>query len=1131
MIQFEKVTINGINRDISPKALDNGGNRLALNPLIDAENCRYLIGEDGSFEAVQNLRSNLLFTRSLPAGSNTCIGSFFDKWNNQFIYFVHNSNGAHGVYAKSADDTTSGFTTLIRDPQNNFSTDAQVVTPLSFNKTKFVHSISVVDKILFWQYNGTVRSVKFKLDTSYEIANKSVLKSLKETSLLKPSPDYTPFVQRSSDPVPGVVINRVYNNNYQFAIRYVYQDNTISAIGSYSEFNAGDFLLTDSSTSFASILVRFENRIIQFPSIQDIPATSSVKETQILFRRDETDDWKICGRLKNGDTAPKFFQFLDDKSYETVPASETNYLFDSVPKEVSSVEVIKNRVFITCPKEGYDDEGTRLLTVTLNQVNTPAAETGIKEIFYKSRGVYGFGLVFYDEFMRTNGVVDTTSIVIPRVFVPSSGLVPHFYKVTANISGQPPSWARYYSIVRTPNQNQMYYMQTLVKVLYYLGEKGSDAAPTGYTDFNNGKIYRRTAPTQANQYNYIHLQLPQNIPFEPNIGDKVRILRTGFPSLDMISEVLDYDGQVITCSNFGIDNWGANIRQLMVEIYREQETKDERYYEATDVIPLYNTSGQYTGFKSNSNVVGDTYSFVATASILQAVFANLSKSSTFVSGEAYNPEETKFPYSIESPATTLTSSSDYQIVPIQPNESEKKKKLTSIQKIWSVAKYVNPATAPTAIAKDIYDLYKPSPQKKYKLSAFTNVAAVGASAAKVVDYFKANDQARRVFFPYKFGEAQRENVIRYSNTYVEDSNINGLSKFEALNQYTLSGDRTPITRLIAVNNVLLAVHEQNITSMYIGEGFIRQADGTEILTKTEAVIGQDRILSGGYGSKNPESIVSHMGMCFGWDLTKGAVWRYTNAGVWPISDYGLKDHFLKLSRKIVVATTAGAGNPEPTVIKVIGAIDEYNKEFIITFKRVQGNDLVWNDDQTWLFNYEKDYWSGRTKWTPDSYAFNGQLLFAIQGGQFWGHNMDKPFLGNGSPYNNFFGIQYERILKFYVNPYPFKSKVALSMQIAQESLYSGDGDEVVVEVRSLGDPNTDAQITEMRGHDFDRIENVYYGPVLKDKNSLVIPGQDPLLHGDDMRDQVFEVKLTNRTNLPAKLYYINFGYIFSEYSN
>jgi hypothetical protein len=288
-----------------------------------------------------------------------------------------------------------------------------------------------------------------------------------------------------------------------------------------------------------------------------------------------------------------------------------------------------------------------------------------------------------------------------------------------------------------------------------------------------------------------------------------------------------------------------------------------------------------------------------------------------------------------------------------------------------------------------------------------------------------------------------------------------------------------------------------------------------------------------------------MGMCFGWDITKGVVWRYTNAGVYPISDYGMKDYFLRLSRKISFYEGVDWGAAPKGKIKVITAIDEYNKEVLITFKRVQGSDFMFSpssgwtaeDDQTWAFNYERNIWFPKMPFVPEAYAFNGQLLFSFLNGQMWGHNMgrEKDNLGNGNPYNNFYGVQYARKLRFYMNSQAYKSKVALSLQIAQENL----GDEIdaqnVVEVSGYSEYDlvgtTDQQATEMKVADFDKVENVYYGPILKDKNSLVDSGQNPLLHGDDMRDQVFDVTIYNRTNKPAKLYYVNFGFIYSEYGN
>lgn len=64
---------------------------------------------------------------------------------------------------------------------------------------------------------------------------------------------------------------------------------------------------------------------------------------------------------------------------------------------------------------------------------------------------YGFGLVYYDQKGRTNGVVYTTGFSVHTIPYTESGSTTQTPAFNASIYHQPPSWAYYYQWVRTKN--------------------------------------------------------------------------------------------------------------------------------------------------------------------------------------------------------------------------------------------------------------------------------------------------------------------------------------------------------------------------------------------------------------------------------------------------------------------------------------------------------------------------------------------------------------------------------------------------------------------------------------------------------------------------------------------------------
>jgi hypothetical protein len=84
----------------------------------------------------------------------------------------------------------------------------------------------------------------------------------------------------------------------------------------------------------------------------------------------------------------------------------------------------------------------------------PVDPTGVNTACYKHKSRYSFGICYFDEYGVTNGVVtsDNMSVITPEI--DSTALASTELKIPLiqfDISHQAPSWARYFSFVRTTN--------------------------------------------------------------------------------------------------------------------------------------------------------------------------------------------------------------------------------------------------------------------------------------------------------------------------------------------------------------------------------------------------------------------------------------------------------------------------------------------------------------------------------------------------------------------------------------------------------------------------------------------------------------------------------------------------------
>jgi hypothetical protein len=145
---------------------------------------------------------------------------------------------------------------------------------------------------------------------------------------------------------------------------------------------------------------------------------------------------------------------------------------------------------------------------------------------------------------------------------------------------------------------------------------------------------------------------------------------------------------------------------------------------------------------------------------------------------------------------------------------------------------------------------------------------------------------------------ERRNIIRFSDKYVQDSKINGLSNFQEANYELIPNDFGWVRKLTALEYVILINAERECATVYIDQTVFTGGDGQDVAATSAKVINNVRKLAGGFGCTNPESSVSYLGSSYWFSSNKGAVCRYNNAnGVFPISEYKARTYFnsLKLS--------------------------------------------------------------------------------------------------------------------------------------------------------------------------------------------------------------------------------------------
>jgi len=297
---------------------------------------------------------------------------------------------------------------------------------------------------------------------------------------------------------------------------------------------------------------------------------------------------------------------------------------------------------------------------------------------------------------------------------------------------------------------------------------------------------------------------------------------------------------------------------------------------------------------------------------------------------------------------------------------------------------------------------------------------------------------------------------------------------------------------------MLAISERNTTSLYVGDAFINTADGNEILTKTDGVLTKqgDRLLSGGYGTIHPESVVEHNGSVYWFDAHRGEVLRYNQAGLVPIgSTYKMASYF----------KTKGEAYLDGGV--VLGGFNPFLKIYYLTF--VDDNETVLFADvdghERWV-GYMPDF-------TPEYYCKANNRFFSFINGKIYEHGV------TGGTYGSFHGASAAPCSIDTV----FNEDYSREKILRNLSIESNSADWDVPECTNVA-----GQETELEKAHFKRLNNVFYADWLRDKNTnplLLKAGQLAIRGGKEMKAKSFDITLENDSTDKVQLEAINIGYL------
>lgn len=336
--------IGGINTDDDLRFLGNG----------DYRSSAYM--RSGSAEAQnagagESMPGNMLMDNpNMPFGQNTVVGSA--KWveNQSIVYFVHNSNGDHTIWAYQT--VQHQITQVIGNLDSaGFGIPNFAGSTLNLNRDYLIYHANVVDNILYWTDNYNPprkldlnKAIKYMQSGGNDadgysfMSFGSVEDGSKTIDVLKAPPVFVIEAEYDTDSTRN--FNKLYGNQYQFRYQYVYENNEESK---WSMISKQPFPNFSEFVSGRNTIVSLQDNVI---NLSYYTGPKNVKQINFAYRRGENGNWLVFKqldlKLENISNLINQTLVFDDN---TAPsgATLTDILYDNVPQIAKCQDVLPNQ--------------------------------------------------------------------------------------------------------------------------------------------------------------------------------------------------------------------------------------------------------------------------------------------------------------------------------------------------------------------------------------------------------------------------------------------------------------------------------------------------------------------------------------------------------------------------------------------------------------------------------------------------------------------------------------------------------------------------------------------------------------------------------------------------------------------
>lgn len=1055
---------------------DTEAHLMPATDWMDALNVRISAGGEQLQASGYNIEGNIrIGNYAYGAGVNKCIGAFADELRNVVYAFIANSG--HEDQIIEINPETGVITPVLI---NQLWTNGDV---LEFQHRYKIPSINIIHRsddegdLMFWTDANTaprkINVMRAKLWNQVGGYPDPILYDY--TTVIK-KPPRAAVIEWGSD------LDRIVNNTrgklFQFQVRYKYQDYEKSVWSSWSNYDVPYIpFLPDRDADPA---------INNYIDVTVTTGGADVIAIELAVRQNNESVWGDASLIETFNKSD--LSILDDSTYTyrfyndtagvpQLPA-DANQLYDYVPLIAGCQDLINGDTLAYGDvTEGVEFNDPLDVFMSTEEAVLWPITNGENVNAYKHSSKYKFGLVYFDEYNRTDGVhvklVDTPNrrLEVDTTYYWSDSLADNNYniyipKISASIYHRPPVWATTYKWVRTSYLSVLKYFYYIVRPI-----------DTPYLDFVYVPLDTMTESIIANGNNALGYD------FVP--GDRMRFVRemsgnkgtpAGSPqnmNIDLeISAIVDgveynstvYNGKFLKVRKSTIAQLQIQTVPYLVEIYSPSNVINADFY--YEFGPEY----QVLNPKSPSR---------RHAGQLQDQTINLSQPATFefiTNGDVYLRRRDKMDQQAYGFAKGDEGDMVFQWIPVtDPNYSDK-----------------------------------------------YNSAVNGNGRPYVVD-----EDAKAQRLPA---------LIRYSGPYVQDTSINQTNNFKPDN-FVDKCDRSfgAIKRLSVRDRQLRVFQELKCGWIPIQQQVLQTTNNNTLVSQSDQLLNDIQYYVGDFGIGNaPCSLASKNFADYFHDTNRGAICRLSNDGVTPVSVTARMNRFAiteDVKYKSGINTGADESDPAPAyasdypgVAQIYGVFNSMTNEYISSYEEMalypDGGRVVINEAKTISWDEAENRFVSFFSYHPDWMESIKNELITFKDGIPYIHNRRA----NGERCV-FYGVEYPWYIKMVFND-KFTVKKTFTVVDIMSNL-AIPATEIVTSIINPAITTNPDQESNLLETDYQWKEGHWHAAILRDINS---PGG--IISGDTLKGGylILTLRVESAQNL-VSLYSAGVGYIVSQKNN